>query len=281
MDYFMESLQDMKLNVYEACLENKISIYERDLLLSELDNKYMLYSESLKEVGKSIKTVVTNPKSEESKKILTDAADKYNQGMNKRATAVASKIVKDPTKGGTIKVSPEVYDKYKKDMLKWRTTYKVGEILATGAIAIGPIDTVIKIATATAMSRSNDPVDKATMELMNKLKDKALAVKNKVADLVNKVRGKKMSEQELSSQLSAVDTATAAVAKQTDAVKARKANATPAKAVSESVYEKMDSIFMENTTVKDNAYEILNMLIEQVDFNEVDMLPVVFHYTGI
>lgn len=281
MDYFMESLQDMKLNVYEACLENKISVYERDLLLSELDNKYMLYSESLKEVGKSIKTVVKNPKSEESKKILTDVADKYNQGMNKRATTVASKIVKDPTKGGTVKVSPEVYDKYKKDMLKWRTTYKVGEILATGAIAIGPIDTVIKIATATAMSRSSDPVDKATMELMNKLKDKALAVKNKVADIVNKVRGKKMSEQELSSQLSAVDTATAAVAKQTDTIKARKANATPAKAVSESVYEKMDSFFMENLTVKDNAYEILNMLIEHVDFNEVDMLPVVFHYVGI
>lgn len=278
MDYFLESLQDMKLNVYEACLENKISIYERELLLSEIDNKYLLYTESLKDVGKEIKTVVTNPKSEESKKILTSVADKYNKGMNNRATAVAKKIVKDPTKGGTVKVSPEVYDKYKKDMLKWRTTYKVGEILATGAIAIGPIDTVIKIATATAMAHSNDPVDKSTMELLNKLKEKALSVKNKLADIVSKVKGKKLSEQELSSQISAVDTAAAAVAKQTDAVKARKANATPAKAVSESVYKKIDSFIMENSSITDNGYDILNMLIENVDFNEVDMFSAVFHY---
>lgn len=278
MDYFLESLQDMKLNVYEACLENKISIYERELLLSEIDNKYLLYTESLKDVGKEIKTVVTNPKSEESKKILTSVVDKYNKGMNNRATAVAKKIVKDPTKGGTVKVSPEVYDKYKKDMLKWRTTYKVGEILATGAIAIGPIDTVIKIATATAMARSNDPVDKSTMELLNKLKEKALSVKNKLADIVSKVKGKKLSEQELSSQISAVDTAAAAVAKQTDAVKARKANATPAKAVSESVYKKIDSFIMENSSITDNGYDILNMLIENVDFNEVDMFSAVFHY---
>lgn len=278
MDYFLESLQDMKLNVYEACLENKISIYERELLLSEIDNKYLLYTESLKNVGEEIKTVVTNPKSEESKKILTSVVDKYNKGMNNRATAVAKKIVKDPTKGGTVKVSPEVYDKYKKDMLKWRTTYKVGEILATGAIAIGPIDTVIKIATATAMARSNDPVDKSTMELLNKLKEKALSVKNKLADIVSKVKGKKLSEQELSSQISAVDTAAAAVAKQTDAVKARKANATPAKAVSESVYKKIDSFIMENSSITDNGYDILNMLIENVDFNEVDMFSAVFHY---
>lgn len=277
MDLFLESYCDIQDNIFSAYINSHITESEKDILLSELDLKYSLYSESLKDVGKRIKTVVKNPRSEESKKILNGLADKYNKGMNNRATSVAKKIVKDPTKGGKVQVSPEVYDKYKKDMLKWRSRYKVGEILATGAIAIGPIDTVIKIATVTAMSRSNDPVDKKTMELLNKVKEKALSLKNKVAGLAKRVKGKQISEQELTSQINAADTAAAALAKETDVAKTKKENLKPA-TVSESVYEKMDTYFTENSVDK---YQVLNMMIEKTNFSEVDMFSVICHYTEI
>lgn len=280
MDIFVEQVTDLKLRIYEACEKGLINESEFITLFECLDEKLDVYSESLKDVGRGIKTVVKNPKSEESKKILTGLADKYNASINKRATSVAKKIVKDPTKGGKVQVSPEVYDKYQKDMLKWRTRYKVSEILLTGLIAIGPVDTVIKAATITGMARSNDPVDKKTVELLNKVKEKAASLKNRITGLTKKVKNKELSEQQLSSEISAIDTATKALAKQTDVAIAKKETAKLAMA-NESVYEKMDKFLMENNCMTDEGYDILNMLIERTDFSQIDMFSVVCHYTGI
>lgn len=277
-----DAYQDKKLVIFEAWADHKITTEQREFLLTKLDEGY--FEESIKDAAKSAKQVITHPKSEESKQILNRAADKYNAGMNKRATFVAKKIVRDPTKGGKKDVSAEVYEKYKRDMLKWRTAYKVGEILATGAIAIGPIDTVIKIATATAMARSSDPVDQATMALMNKLKDKALSIKDKLKGLVDKVRGKKINEGQLKSEISSLDNATSAVAKETDVVKNRKekssgSNSGKPVTVNESVYQKIDNFL--TLCGEKNKHRALELIIEYTDFNRVDMLPVISYYTGI
>lgn len=289
MDIYLEAIENKKLDVLEACYNGLITLVEQDMLLSELDNKYTVYTEALEDVKNGIKNttkkVMNSPVGKKAATGFTKGVEAGNNALNKVATVGASAIVKDPTKGGKVEVSNEVYEKYKKDMLKWRTRIKVAEIVTLGALAIGPIDDLFNVALTVAMARSNDPIDTAVKEKLKGLKDslktKTESLKAKVKALVDKVKAKKISEDELKTQLSNVETAGAAIAKQTDTIKSMKSVGKKPATVSEAVYNKMDAMFMESGRMTEKGYKILGMLIEKTNFEDIDLFPVACHYVGI
>lgn len=274
----MSMVSRMQDLIIQSYLYGDITESEMDYLIYELPSEYDYYTEDGKEKMQKIKTVIKHPTSKESKEILKSAADAYNSGMNKRADFVAKKIVKDPSRKG-VKVSSEVYEKYKKDILKWKTIYKVSEIAVTGLVAVGPIDTVVKAATVTAMTRSNDPVDKATMELLNKMKQKASDLKDKAKDFVRNVKNKVLSKDQIQKGMNQLEIAGAALAKQTDTVK--KKLSTKSNTITESTFMMLDDIILENSTFTEKSYSILLEFVEKADFSNPSVFDIIMNYCEV
>ena len=250
---------------------------EKDILLEYVNNSEV-FGDTFEEAASIVNNILSNPKTAQASEKILGVADKYNSALNKGAEFVAKKIVKDPTKNGTVKVAPEVYEKYKKDMEKWKAGVKVAEIIAVGAIAVGPLDTVLKVATVTAMTRSTDSTDKAAMEILNKLKEKTDKCKDKLKELGQKLKKKLINEFQLKNELRSLETEGAAIAKQTDSAKEKIAKV---KNVNESAYLIIDDIILnEFGEVDDTSYKILNRLIEESDMSDGTVLDIVTHYTN-
>ena len=250
---------------------------EKDILLEYVNNSE-IFGDTFEEASSITDSILKNPKTAQASEKILGVADKYNSALNKGAEFVAKRIVKDPTKNGTVQVSSDVYEKYKKDMERWKAGLKVAEVVAIGAIAVGPLDTVLKIATVTAMTRSNDSTDKAAMEILNKLKEKTEKCKDKLKELGQKLKKKVINESQLKNELRSLETEGAAIAKQTDSAKEKIAKA---KNVNESAYLIIDDIVLnEFGEVDDTTYKILNRLIEESDMSDGAVLDIVTHYTN-
>ena len=214
--------------------------------------------EGIKDNIKNAKDKVLTP---ERKEKLNNTADKFNNSMNKRADFVASKIVKAPSKNA----SPEVYQKYKKDMMRWKATYKVGEIMAMSAIAIGPIDFVVKSATVSAMSRSNDPLDKAVMNKMKTIQNKGEKLKEKSIEFANKIKDKALDKLGIEKYIGLLDSMASDVARSVDSVKSQSENTPVVESCNMDLF--VDNIITNNESdFGIEVYEAVRRFIDRCDY---------------
>ena len=213
--------------------------------------------------GAKIKEVV-----DKGKKQFIKLGDSYNNSLNRRAEYIAGKLVKKPAEDAP----QHIYDKYKRDMIRWKSTYKVGEILAVGTVAIGPIDWVIKGATINAMRTSSDPVDKAVMSKLNKISVKGVELKNKMSKFKEKLKNKPMKKDDVDKEISTLDSMASNLAKQMDVVNS---GSQTTSSVSESsvLSEMIDSLLYENGEITLESYEAVRRFIERSDYtNEENIL---------
>lgn len=205
--------------------------------------------------------------SDDQKEKILHTVDRYNKGINKRAEKVAKVMVRKPKDGST-----DVYDKYKKDMMKWMVAYKIGECALTSLVAIGPIDAVVKAGMVAAMARSDDHIDKAVMQKMDNLKSKIAAMKNKMNIFKSKVNKKDLDTNETEKQVKMLDAMASDVAKQIDFVNYNKPMK---KAVNEStdLILSLESFIDTEKEVGIETYEAVIRFIDKADYsNDRDVL---------
>ena len=140
--------------------------------------------------------------------------------MTKRSDFVANKIVKKPPEGS----SKEVQEKYEQKILKAKASYKVGEILVGSAILIGPLDLLAKAAIMSGITKSDDPADKMVVSKLKMLSDKASELKNKALKLINRNKGKQVTENEFKKPYEALQLQGMNIAKEIDATKEKISN---------------------------------------------------------
>lgn len=224
-----------------------------------MDNQYMSYDEGA----------------------LQTAGNAYVKGMNSRAEFLAGKIVKKPDDSAT---SSE-YAKYKKDFLKWKARIKIAEILATGAIAIGPVDTALKALTVIGMSNSRAPEDRLIKQKLKGLTEKASAVKNAMNILKSKLKKKELNEAQLKQEINKIDLLTSHATKEGDAIKKLKFKKVDkkytAKVSTESAVDINISdldMFEEMTEL---TYELAKYAIESTDYMNDEAVNKISNYLDI
>ena len=264
--------KDIKLCIYESYYNGYITDEKKDILLDRLNEAYV--SEDVKEKLKAAKDKFDNSeKGQKVKEGFNKFSDKYNDGMNKRSEVFAKMVVKKPEKRvpkGQIPTS-DVHKQYKEDMKKWRIRYKVSEILVTGCIALEPVDTVLKAATINGLVRSSDPIDKDVMSKVKEIKDKALSIKDKVKDIIAKVRKKDLNESELKKEINTIDAATSHLAKSIDITKKKVALAQESVSENDKLMcqnKVCNLLFNENCELVHSAFDIANTIIEKCDYTD-------------
>lgn len=259
--------KEIKLLIYESFDNNLITEQEKSDLLEQLTLK-LLYEEVMLEAGGNIVNVV---KDKTEKIANSKVGQKYMSALDKGAEFAANKVVKAPEKGA----SPEIYKEYEKKLKQWKVRFKIAEIIATGTIAVGPVGWLVSAMNAVTIA--NDP---DTKELLDKAKDKGQALLSKIKDINEKLKKGQLSESKLNSEVNAITTAGAAVAKQADSAAKRSKPKTAMAA--EGVCNVLDGYVLENGEVTDEGFGILNMLIEKTDFSErPEMFDVICHYCGV
>lgn len=212
---------------------------------------------------------------------LQTAGNAYVKGMNSRAEFLAGKIVKKPDENAT---SSE-YAKYKRDFLKWKARIKIGEILATGAIAIGPVDTALKALTVIGMANSRATEDRLIKQKLKGLTEKASAVKNAMNNLKTKLRKKELNESQLKREINKIDLLTSHATKEGDAVNKLKVKKSDKKYTAKVSTESADGndisdldVFEEMTEL---TYEMAKYVIESTDYMNEEAVNKISNYLDI
>ena len=192
--------------------------------------------------------------------------------------AIASKIA---YKKPGANASPEVQKEYNKKVVSMKANFKVGVTLAVLAIKLplfGPIDWVITACMASGLADKENPVNKETMRKLGDIKDKALAVKDKVKALFAKNKDKDSTDKEFQQEYNKLLREGNEIAKEADVV--IKGDMNKKIAVSESaIIDKFDKyLITENSMLVDNAFDILQLLVEKTDYSKIDIYPVLEHY---
>lgn len=253
MNYEFNDILDV---LSESTLDEFFNLHEFDLFIED---------------GKS-----ENSKDNKFKKLMDTASDKYMTGLNKRSESFAKLVVKKPDANAT----HEVQEKYEKKVLQARTAYKIGEILVSKAVLLGPLDMIATAAIVKGIANSDDPSDKMVADKLKALTDKANSLKEKANKLIDKVKGKKVTNDNFKAPYEAIQLQGKNIAKEIDAVKA-KANK-PATITESVLIDKFDEyLIKEDGSLVDNAYEILNTIVEKTDYTKYDIFPVVEHYINM
>lgn len=206
------------------------------------------------------------------KKVSDKLGTAYISGINKSSDFLANAVVKKPKEGS----SKEIQEKYEQKLLKVKSVIKIGEILLSKAVLIGPLDVIATAALITGVAKSDDPTDKLVMSKLKALASKVTALKNKISSLFNKNKDKPVTEED-KRQYDATLLQGKNIAKEIDAVKAK---ITKSNLVTESVLvNKFDEYLLkEDGSLVDNAYDILSVIVEKTDYTQYDIFPVVEHY---
>lgn len=206
------------------------------------------------------------------KKVSDKLGAAYIGGINKSSDFLAKAIVKKPKEGS----STEVQEKYEQKLLKVKSVIKIGEILLSKAVLVGPLDVIATAALITGIVKSDDPTDKLVVSKLKALAGKAEALKNKITSLFNKNKDKPVTEED-KRQYDTTLLQGKNIAKEIDAVK-EKINRS--NVVTESVLvNKFDEYLLkEDGSLVDNAYDILSIIVEKTDYTQYDIFPVVEHY---
>lgn len=209
------------LSIYESEDNGDITIEERNSLLISLFEKELnsveCIDEGVKEQFEKLKKTVGNNIPKDVADKFNSISDKMNNGMNTLADKAARATVKPADKTlpkGKLYATNSDYEKYYSDVMKWKTMYKTAEVIATGAIAIGPIDTLVKAATFGAMCRSSDPVDKVVMNKIKEVSGKAARLKETVVAANIRLKKGSMPESEIDAKLREINNEGATVARE-------------------------------------------------------------------
>ena len=208
------------------------------------------------------------------KKGFKKAADGYYNALNTSSEKIAKKIVKKPEEGS----DASVYKEYKRKLERWKATIKVGEFLATGAIAVGPFDIVLKALAIVGMKDSRDPADR----LIKSKIQSAMNIRNKLSTALNnfknKVKSKTLKESDFKKEVSLLDSIASAGAKQCDDIK----NGKEMKPAMVKEYaDNIDIIYDENGEVSYEMFEYVNELVECTDFTDGDDVLILEAYLDV
>lgn len=207
------------------------------------------------------------------KSAVNKAGTAYVNGMNKRASFVANKIVKKPGE----EASPSEYAKYKRDFQRWKARVKIGEFLATGAIAVGPIDTALKTLTIVGLKNSRAPEDRLIKQKMKPVMNQVNKIKNKYAQLKEKVHRKNISEDQVKREISLLDTMTSKATKETDLAKSGVKQSAAVATESEEL-EVIDVTYEADGDISMETFEQVRLLVETTDFTNGTEVMVLENY---
>lgn len=202
----------------------------------------------------------------------------YNNGMNKSSEYLAKKIVKSPKDGA----SSSEYAKYKKKLARWKATIKIGEFLATGAIALGPFDWALKALTMIGIKDSREPGDrvikskiKPAMDAISNTKKK---LGNQLSSFKQKLKSKQVTESQFKKEVSLLDTLASTGTKQCDVIKSKQ-GITPA-TVKESSFD-LDIEYDDNGEISYEMFEYVNELVDYTDFTDGDDVLLLESYIDV
>ena len=206
------------------------------------------------------------------KKSIEKFGDKYVSGLNKGSETVANALVRKPKEGA----STEAWDKYNQKLMRVKSIIKVGAILASKAVLLGPLDAIATAALFSGMSKSNDQTDKMVMEKLNHLKDEVSKLKDKLSELFEKNKNKPITEAD-KREYDKIYLKGKNTASEIDALKS-KINK-PATVTESVILNKFDEYLLkEDGTLVDNAYEILDTIVEKADYTKYDIYNTINHY---
>lgn len=239
------------------------------------NNNNNIVEEGVKEVASDLYKATLKAKTPEGKKATVRLANAYNDGMNKRAEVVAGAIVKKPEKGA----SKSEVEKFKRDMITWKATYKAAEVAATSFIAVGPIDTLLKVALGIGVAGSNDPVDAELKKFVNSIAKRVPIIQKMYDKLKEEVKEKILSAGEIDKKVKILEANSMAlardidryhVAKREDVPRVKKATFNNGRPVKES--EDLDNslkfiLFDEHGQVTESTIESVIRFIERSDIN--------------
>lgn len=209
------------------------------------------------------------------KKVIDGASKAYITGLNKSSEAISKTFIRKPKEGA----SDEIQQKYQEKLIKAKAAIKVGEILISKTILIGPLDVIATAALVNGITKSDDPTDKIVMDKLRMLMDKAKSLKLKVISFIDKKKDKEVTNVD-KQQYDAMSIQGMNIAKEMDAVRSRIDKNVDGKNITEStIINKFDEYLLkEDGTLVDNACEILSMIVEKTDYEKFDIFDVVEHY---
>ena len=201
----------------------------------------------------------------------------YN-AVSETPGAIASKIA---YKKPAADASPEVQKEYNKKVISMKANFKVGVTLAVLAIKLplfGPIDWVITACMASGLADKENAVNKETMKKLEVLKEKAVTVKDKIKTLFAKNKDKDSTDKEFQQEYNKLLRDGNEIAKAADVI--IKGNMNKKAVVAENAFiDKFDKyLITENSVLVDNAFDILQLIVEKTDYSKIDIYPVLEHY---
>lgn len=232
-------------------------------------------------VEKTISTVKTKTGEIAGKVANSKVAEKtgnaVNTAINKTSNVVGKAIAgKRPTD-----TSPEVQAKYEAKLNTAKAVIKGGVVVASKAVLFGPLDWLLTASVVKGIAQSDDPSDKMIKDKYKEVSDKAKALKERLAVVIDDAKKEDKSDEVFKKQYDTIALQGMNCAKELDAVKARAQKSQPVTESASLTYSFDKYLIKEDGTLVDNAYELLSMIVEKVDYEKYDVFNIIENYINM
>ena len=248
-----------------------------DSFLNSYDYKVFTEGEKL---NKAIKSTMDVGKKVIDKAVNNKVGAAMGKGYNKVTEAPGAVIARVMYGKRPNNVPIEVQKEYDKKVINVKANVKTGvtvAVLITKSLLIGPPDWIITICMTSGLLTDSE-VNAATKEKIKVLKDKAVNIKNKIKELSKKYKDKDSTDKEFQKEYNELLREGNTCARELDSViKNMKPKQVPV--AESSILDKFDGYLInESGFLVDNAVDVLNKIIDKVDYDKFDIYPVIERY---
>jgi len=286
-----ESSLDDLFNEYDFYSEGKFE----DGVVNTVDKA--AHTKAGKKVIKAVDDAKNKPKNEKVEKavstVKTKGGEIAGKVMNSKVAektggAINTAINKASDVGGKIiagkrpsDISPEVQAKYETKLNTARAAIKGGVVAASKAVLAGPLDWLLTASVVKGIAQSDDPSDKIIVDTYKKVSDKAKALKERLVAVIDDAKKEDTTSDSFKKQYDAITLQGMNYAKEIDAVKARAQKEQPVTESTVMTYAFDKYLIKENGSLVDNAYELLSLIVEKVDYEKYDVCDIVEGYINM
>jgi hypothetical protein len=292
MDVLSEETLENLFNEYEFYSEGKFD----DSVVNAVDKA--AHTKAGKKVIKTVDNLKNKPKNENIEKAVSTVKAKTGEIVNKVSSSKAVEKTGNAVNTAVNKTSEvlgkaiagkrptdkssEVQEKYENKVNNARAAIKGGVVLASKAVLIGPLDWLLTASIVKGIAESDDPSDKMIKNKFQEVSDKTKVLKDRLVNVIDDAKKEDKPAEEIKKQYDTIALQGLNYAKQLDAVRSKlvqKEHQVIESVVPSYTFDKY--LIKEDGSMVDNAYELLSMIVEKVDYEKYDVYEIIEDYINM